>query len=142
MIWFKEYTLEYLNQMTGQDNILRHLDIRFLEAGPDFLRASLPVDARTHQPFGILHGGATCVLAETLGSVASIMVIDPEKKFAVGSFISCNHLRPMTRGLVIGTCRPVHLGKTKHVWDILVTSEDGKPIAKSELTCAVTDKAD
>ena len=140
MIWFAAPTLPHLNAMTEDDNILRHLGLRFTDIGDDFLKAELAVDARTRQPYGILHGGATCVLAETLGSVASLLVINPATKFAVGSVITANHLRPVKSGVVTGICRPVHLGRTKHVWDILITNERGKSVAKCELTCAVTDK--
>jgi 1,4-dihydroxy-2-naphthoyl-CoA hydrolase len=139
-IWFKKYELSDLATMTVSDNILNHLGLKFVEIGPDYLKATLPVDARTHQPYGILHGGATCVLAETLGSVASIMVVDTARNHAVGSIITTNHLRPIREGLITGTCRPVHLGRTKHVWDIRVESAEGKLIAKAELTCAVTEK--
>ena len=139
-IWFKDYKLSDIAPMAKADNILSHLGLVFTEIGDDYLKATLPVDARTHQPYGVLHGGSTCVLAETLGSVASIMVIDPETKFAVGSVITANHLRPVKSGLITGTCRAVHLGRTKHVWDIIVTNAEGKTSAKCELTCAVTDK--
>ena len=140
MIWHAQYTLDGLNEMTVQDNILNHLGLKFVEIGPDYLRAILPVDQRTHQPYGILHGGATCVLAETLGSVASLLVIDQKTKHAVGSVIVANHLRPVEKGLITGVCRPVHLGRTKHVWDIRITDEQDKLTAKCELTCAVSDK--
>lgn len=140
MIWFKEPKLEDLYPMLGNNNILSLIGLEFTEIGEDFLKGRMPVDERTHQPHGILHGGATCVLAETLGSVASLLVINPEEKYAVGSFITANHLRPMREGYVEAVCRPVHLGKTKHVWDILVSNERGKTIAKCELTCAVTNK--
>lgn len=140
MIWFQNYDIEELNAKSAEDNILDRLGIRFTGIGPDWLAATMPVDPRTHQPYGILHGGATCVLAESLGSFASLLVIDRERYFAVGSMITANHLRPVKTGHVTGTCRPVHLGRTKHVWDILVHDERQKLIAKSELTCAVTDK--
>lgn len=140
MIWFRKYTLEELNGRAAEDNILNHLGLKFIAIGEDSLSATLPVDHRTHQPYGILHGGATCVLAETLGSFASLMVIDLDKHFAVGSVITANHLRPVEAGLVTGTCRPVHVGRTKHVWEIVVVNEQGKMIAKCELTCAVTPK--
>ena len=139
-IWFKKYTLTDIAPMAKADNVLNLLGLVFTEIGPDYLKATLPVDARTHQPYGVLHGGSTCVLAETLGSVSSIMVVDPEKNHAVGSVITANHLRSVTSGLVTGTCKPVHLGRTKHVWDILVENDQGKPVAKCELTCAVIDK--
>jgi len=140
MIWFKPYSL---SDITGMErSILKNLGIVFTNIGTDTLTATMPVDERTHQPYGLLHGGATCVLAETLGSVASLLVIDPDKKFAVGSVITANHLRPVREGIVTGHCRAIHLGRTKHVWEINVTNEQGKLIARSELTCAVTDKVE
>lgn len=140
MIWFKPYTLAEISAFVKAENILDILGLEFLEIGPDFVKARLPVDKRTHQIHGILHGGATCVLAETVGSFASLMCVDPEKEYAVGSVITANHLRPASEGFVIATCTPVHIGRTKHVWDIPVHSETGKLIAKCELTCAVTPK--
>jgi 1,4-dihydroxy-2-naphthoyl-CoA hydrolase len=141
MIWFREYKVEDLPAMiTSQDNILTRLGLEFTEIGPDYVKARLPVDFRTRQIHGILHGGATAVLAETVGSFASLMCIDLDKYYAVGSMIIANHLRPASEGFVTATCKPVHLGRTKHVWDIPVHADNGKIIAKCELTCAVTDK--
>jgi 1,4-dihydroxy-2-naphthoyl-CoA hydrolase len=140
MIWFKPYTIPDIKTLVTADNILDHLGLEFTEIGPDFLKARLPVDKRTHQIHGILHGGATCVLAETAGSFASLMCIDLEKDYAVGSVITANHLRPITEGFVTAICKPVHIGRSKHVWDIPVYSDAGKLVAKCELTCAVTPK--
>lgn len=127
--------------ITARDgNILQVLGIEYVEVGPDFLKLRMPVDKRTHQVHGILHGGATCVLAETAGSLASLMVVDLETKYAVGSVITANHLRPVKDGFVTATARPVHLGRSKHVWDILIHDDAGKLAAKCELTCAVTAK--
>lgn len=140
MIWFKSYKIEEIKSLIITDNILDHLGIAFVEIGPDYLKVNMPVDRRTRQVHGILHGGATCVLAETAGSFASLMSIDLEKYYAVGSVITANHLRPIDSGHITATCRPVHVGRTKHVWDILVHSDEGKLVAKCELTCAVTEK--
>ena len=140
-IWYKDYKPEELRGLITADNILEHLGLEFTEVGADFVKARLPVDKRTHQIHGILHGGATCVLAETVGSFASLMCIDLEKYYAVGSMITANHLRPVDSGYITATCRPVHVGRTKHVWDILVHADNGKLIAKCELTCAVTARA-
>ena len=137
MIWFKDYTIEEITNLITNDNILDHLGLEFVEVGKDYLKARLPVDKRTHQIHGILHGGATCVLAETVGSFASLMMVDLEKKYVVGSMITVNHLRPVKSGYITATCIPVHTGRSKHVWDILVHSDEGKLIAKCELTCAV-----
>lgn len=140
MIWFKNYKLEELSSLITTDNILDHLGLEFIEIGEDFVKARLPVDKRTHQIHGILHGGATCVLAETVGSFASLMCIDMDKHYAVGSQITANHLRPVNDGYITATCKPVHIGRKKHVWDILVHADNSKLIAKCELTCMVTEK--
>lgn len=140
MIWYKKYTLEEIAQFVTHENIVEGIGIEFTEIGDDFVKAQMPVDKRTHQIHGILHGGASCVLAETIGSFASLMVVDQEKNYAVGSQISVNHLRPVKEGFVHAICKPVHLGKSKHVWDILIESDQGKLVAKCELTCAVISK--
>ena len=137
MIWHKKYTLEEIAKFVTHENIVEGIGIEFTEIGDDFVTARMPVDKRTHQIHGILHGGASCVLAETIGSFASLMVVDQEKNYAVGSQISVNHLRPVKEGFVHAICKPVHLGKSKHVWDILIESDQGKLVAKCELTCAV-----
>jgi len=141
MIWFKQYSLDDLKAMMTHESIVSHIGIEFLEILPDGLKMRMPVDHSTHQIHGILHGGATCVLSETAGSVASLMVVNPDTHYAVGSVITCNHLRPVKDGFVTAHCTPVHLGRTKHVWDIRVTDNSGKLAARSELTCAVTAKA-
>ena len=110
MIWFKPYTLDYLEGLRNA-NMGTHLGIEFTDIGPDYLCARMPVDSRTTQPFGILHGGASCVLSETLGSVAAWMTIDPEHFRAVGIEINANHIRAVTQGFVIGRCSPMHTGK-------------------------------
>ena len=98
----------------------------------------MPVDKRTHQPFGILHGGASVVLVETLGSIASFLCLpDPEKQHAVGLEINANHLRPVKQGFVYGTVRPIHLGRTTHIWDIRITNEENKLVCISRLTVAI-----
>ena len=142
MIWHKPYDIPALDAMitAREGNILLALGIEYVEIGPDFLKMKMPVDKRTHQVHGILHGGATCVLAETVGSLASLMVVDLDHRYAVGSVITANHLRPVKDGFVTATARPVHLGRSKHVWDIMVNDDAGRLIAKCDLTCAVTDK--
>ncbi len=141
MIWFKDYNLDEIKALITHENILEHLGIEFLEIGKDTLKARMPVDSRTHQVHGILHGGATCVLAETVGSFASLMCVDLDTQYSVGSHISVNHLRPVKVGFVTATASPIHLGRSKHVWDIEIHSDEGKLVAKSELTCAVTAKS-
>lgn len=141
MIWFKAYNIADLRDLMTHSSIVEHIGIEFAEIGNDYLKLRMPVDHRTHQIHGILHGGATCVLTETAGSVASLMVVNPDTHYAVGSVITTNHLRPVKAGFVTATARAIHLGRTKHVWDILVHDDMGKLAAKSELTCAVTPKA-
>lgn len=120
------------------DSIVRHLGIEFTEAGEGYLLARMPVDGRTHQPFGILHGGASVVLAESLGSTASWMLLDdPANQKAVGLEINANHLRPVREGWVYGRCTPIHTGRTTHVWDVRITDEGGKLVCVSRLTVAI-----
>lgn len=140
-IWHKPYSIPEIEGFITHETIVRGLGIEFTGIGADSIAAKMPVDHRTHQIHGILHGGASCVLAETIGSFASLMVVDLETHYAVGSQISVNHLRPVTAGFVHAHCKPVHLGKSKHVWDIIITDDNGKAVAKSELTCAVVAKA-
>jgi len=134
-IWKKEFIIEDLNQFR-KNSIVGHLDIEFLEKGDDFLSATMPVDKKTVQPMGILHGGASVVLAETLGSAASIMTLD-ESHYSVGLEIKANHLKSASKGFVTGTAKPVHLGRTTQVWDISVENEENKLICISRLTMAV-----
>jgi 1,4-dihydroxy-2-naphthoyl-CoA hydrolase len=116
--------------------IVGRLGIEFTEFGPDFICAAMPVDHRTIQPMGILHGGASVVLAETLGSVASFLALDADH-YSVGLQITANHLKQVRTGKVTGTVRPVHLGRTTHVWDITIENEDREPVCVSRLTMAV-----
>jgi uncharacterized protein (TIGR00369 family) len=113
------------------------LDIRFEAIGDDWISASMPVDHRTKQPYGLLHGGASVVLAETLGSIASALVVDHEKMMCVGLEVNANHLRSATSGRVTAVCRPVHLGASTHVWDIRIADEKGRQVCISRLTVAV-----
>jgi 1,4-dihydroxy-2-naphthoyl-CoA hydrolase len=124
----------------GENTMGSFLDIRFTEIGPDYLRASMPVDVKTRQPYGLLHGGASAALAETVGSVASSLCIDTEKQICVGMEINCNHLRAKRDGLVTATAKPLHLGATSHVWDIRITDEQERLVCVSRLTVAVLKK--
>lgn len=135
MIWKKEFTVKDLNDFRN-NTLVGHLDIRFLEKGDDFLVASMPVDGRTRQPMGLLHGGASVVLAETLGSSASYMTLE-EGCGSVGLEIKANHLKSVSDGEVIGKARAVHLGRTTQVWDIDITSPAGDLVCISRLTMAV-----
>lgn len=132
----KEVTLESLQAM-GQGSMIEHLGIVFTEVGADYITATMPVDHRTKQPHGLLHGGASVVLAETLGSVAANCVLDSGKYYCVGLDINANHIRSVRSGLVTGTAKPVHIGKTTQVWEILIYGEDQQLVCISRLTMAV-----
>jgi uncharacterized protein (TIGR00369 family) len=135
-LWQTAPDLETLNARQ-RGTIGEVLDIRFEAVGEDFVTASMAVDARTHQPFGLLHGGASVVLAETVGSVASVLCVDPERFYCVGLEVNANHLRGVRSGRVTATARPVHIGRSTHVWDIRLVDEQGKPTCISRLTVAV-----
>ena len=132
----KEVTLESLQAM-GQGSMIEHLGIVFTEVGADYITATMPVDHRTKQPYGLLHGGASVVLAETLGSVAANCVLDTEKYYCVGLDINANHIRSVRSGLVTGTAKPVHIGKTTQVWEILIYGNGQQLVCISRLTMAV-----
>lgn len=117
-----------------------HLGIEFLEVSPTLIKAKMPVDHRTVQPFGILHGGASVALAETLGSIAAQMNIDQEKYITVGLDINANHIRSIRSGFVYGTTNPLHIGKRTHVWEIRITDEDDKLVCISRLTVSIIEK--
>lgn len=140
MIWFRPYTLEEVHFRTA--TLASALGIEFIELGPDYFRGRMPVDDRTRQPYGILHGGASVALAETLGSVGAMLVIDPSKYRTVGQEINANHVRAVASGFVIGTARPLHLGKRSQVWDIRIVDEQDKLVCISRLTMAVLEKQD
>lgn len=139
MIWFREYKVEEINGRP-KNHLGALLGIEFMDIGEDFITARMPVDERTHQPYGILHGGASVVLAETLGSVASSMVIDWEKYIGVGLEVNANHLRPVKSGYVSGVCKSVHIGGKTHVWDIKIYDDRGKMNCISRLTVAIIPK--
>lgn len=120
--------------------MIRHLGIEFIEVGNDYLKATMPVDERTKQPLGILHGGASVVLAETLGSTGATLCIDTEKQYCVGLDINANHLRSARSGTVTGVARPVHLGRRTQVWQIHIYNEQEKLVCLSRLTMAVLDR--
>jgi 1,4-dihydroxy-2-naphthoyl-CoA hydrolase len=137
-IWFKKFEIEMLNGLRNA-NMAGHLGIEFLEVSDNHLKARMPVDERTKQAFGILHGGASCVLSETLGSVAAWMCIDSDKKRAVGIEINANHIRPVSEGFVTGICKPIQIGRSIHVWNTEIFRDDGKLSCTSRLTCAIKD---
>jgi len=117
------------------------LGMEWTELGDDYLKIRMPVDQRTKQPYGLLHGGASCALAETMGSVASQLVLDPNKFICVGLEINANHIRSARSGYVHGIARPLHLGGTTHVWDIKIYDDQEKLICISRLTLAILKKA-
>lgn len=135
-IWFKPFNIDDMEQR-NQKTLVSHLNIVFTEVGDNYLVATMPVDDTTKQYMGILHGGASCVLAESVGSVAANYVIDSEKYRAVGQDINANHVRPVSSGLVTGIATPFHLGKSSQVWDIKIINENKKLICISRLTMAV-----
>lgn len=136
MIWKNRPTLDALNKL-GENTAVAHLGIQFTEVGDDSLTATMPVNERTRQPLGLLHGGASALLAETLGSVASALCIDFPRQQAVGIEINASHLRPVRGGFVTGIVRPIRLGRTTHVWDIRISDEEDQLICIARLTMAV-----
>ncbi|WP_370520520.1 hotdog fold thioesterase [Thioalkalivibrio sp. XN279] len=135
-IWHQAPTVESLNAMS-KDTLVEHVDIRFTEVGDDYIAGTMPVDNRTTQPFGLLHGGATVVLAETLGSSAANCCLDMSTHYAVGLEINTNHLRSVRSGRVKATARPIHIGRSTQVWEIRTEDESGRLTAISRLTMAV-----
>lgn len=139
-IWKQTGSLDDINA-SSRDTLVSTLDIRVIEVGDDFLRGTMPVDARTRQPFGLLHGGASVALAETLGSLAGNLCLDPTKEVAVGLDINANHIRAVTSGLVTGTARPLHVGRSTHVWEIRIEDAQQRLVCISRLTLAVVPKS-
>lgn len=139
-IWHnKELTLAHIEGF-GKNTMADHLGIRFSELGENFLKATMPVDERTKQPYGLLHGGASVALAETLGSVGAALVIDPELFICVGQEINANHLRGVKGGLVTGITTPIHIGAGSHVWEIKIYDEAEKLVCISRITVAILKK--
>jgi 1,4-dihydroxy-2-naphthoyl-CoA hydrolase len=138
-IWFTETDVDVINNRP-KNHIGALLGIEFIEIGDGFIKAKMPVDARTHQPYGILHGGASVVLAESIGSIASALIIDPEKYMAVGQEVNANHLRPVKSGFVTGICTPIHIGGKTHVWDIKIYDDHCRMSCISRLTVAIVPK--
>ncbi len=138
-IWHHEITINALNAL-GKNNMLEHLGIEFTEIGDDFLVARMPVDHRTHQPIGIMHGGASTVLAETIGSTAANCCIDQAKYYCVGLDINTNHIRSIRDGFVTGIAKPFHVGRTTQVWGIEIINEKKQLISINRLTMATLDR--
>ncbi len=135
-IWKQPTDLARINGWSA-NTMMETLGIRLTAIGDDWLQGTMPVDHRTHQPFGLLHGGASVVLAETLGSTAALLTLDPAREVAVGLDINANHVRGVRSGSVTGTARMLHLGRTTQVWEIRIESEEGALVCISRLTMAV-----
>jgi 1,4-dihydroxy-2-naphthoyl-CoA hydrolase len=136
-IWHKkDLSLDDLAGL-GKHTMGEHIGIRFSEVGDNYIKATMPVDHRTHQPYGLLHGGASVALAETLGSVGAAMVIDTEKFICVGQEINANHIRGVREGLVTGITTPLHIGRTSHVWEIKIFDEKERLVCVSRITVAI-----
>jgi len=139
-IWHSlDISLDQLNEW-GDNTMGSCLGMEFTEIGPDYLRMMMPVDHRTVQPYGLLHGGASAALAETVGSMASGLVIDSQKQICVGLEINANHIKGVRDGYVHAIARPLHLGSTTHVWDIRITDDQHKLVCISRLTVAILPK--
>lgn len=134
-------TTDILNEAC-HNSLVKHLGIVFTDVGPDFMKAKMPVDYRTHQPLGILHGGASLALAETLGSMAATFSVDNKTYNCVGLEINANHVRSVHSGWVYGTTKPLHMGKSTQIWEIIINNESGELVCISRLTIAVIKKKD
>ena len=134
-----EITVEQLNQFS-QNTLVQHLGIEILRIGEDFIEARMPVDARTHQPYGLLHGGASVALAESLGSMAAHCSVNDPNKYCVGLEINANHLKSVKTGFVTGITRPIHVGQRTHVWETRITNEQNDLVCISRITMAVIDR--
>ena len=138
-LWKTQTTLDQLKERS-KNTLAEHLGIEYLEIGDDYLKAKMPVDYRTKQTAGLLHGGASVVLAETLGSIAAGLCVNREKKSIVGLEINANHIRPVTEGWVTGVTKPIHVGNTTQIWEIKIYNDQDKLICISRLTVANIDK--
>lgn len=139
-IWYQAIDIQMANQRS--DNTMgSYLGIEFIEAGDDYLTARMPVNEKTKQPIGIMHGGASCVLAETVGSTAANYCVDNNRSYCVGLDINTNHVRAMREGFVYGTARPFHLGKSTQVWGIEIKNEQGQLVSVTRLTMAVLQRS-
>ncbi len=139
-IWFKEFSVQQLNER-GKNTMSDFLDIQFTEVGDNYMSATMPVNERTKQPIGILHGGANVVLAETIASTAANAVVDLSHFYCVGLEINANHIRSVREGLVKATTSPLHLGRSTQVWEIKILDEAGKITCISRMTASVIARA-
>ncbi len=139
-IWHNKTNTVHDLQRWATGTMSEHLGIEILEIGENFIRAKMPVDQRTRQPYGILHGGASAALSETVGSIASALATDRQKFQTVGIELNINHIKSVKEGFVYATCKPLHIGRLTHVWDIRISNEEGQLTAVSRLTVAVIEK--
>jgi uncharacterized protein (TIGR00369 family) len=139
MIWKQKVDPGQIHEM-GKHTMVDLLGIEIIDVGEDYLTGRMPVDRRTIQPMGLLHGGASVVLAETLGSVAANLCVDPDRFYCVGLEVNANHLMSVKSGFVYGTARSIHIGKRTQVWEIRISDPQGKPVCISRLTLAVVEK--
>ncbi len=137
-IWYDGFPLAHARKLAGEC-MIGHLGIELLEAGRDYLKARMPVDERTRQPLGLLHGGASVALAETLASVAAAFTLDRSRHYGAGLEINANHLRPVSEGFVIGVARPCHLGRTTQVWEVHIRDQNDRLVCVSRVTLAIRD---
>lgn len=139
-IWYADPTPESIEWM-NRETLADALHIRVTEIGDDFIKGTMPVDGRTKQPFGLLHGGASVALAETLGSIASYLMVNPELFIGVGIEINANHIKAVKSGVVTGICRPIHAKGMNHIWEIKIYNESEELTCISRFTCAVVSKS-
>jgi 1,4-dihydroxy-2-naphthoyl-CoA hydrolase len=139
-IWHNQPILSYINSL-NKNTLGETLGIEFIEVGPDYLVATMPVDERTKQPFGLLHGGANVALAETLGSVASLLVVNSDVFIGVGVEINANHIKAVIKGKVRGVCSPLNVSGKNHVWDIKIYNEANELTCVSRFTCTIIPKS-
>lgn len=139
-IWFKEFDVRFVNERS-RGTLVELLSIEFVAAGDDYATAKMPVDARTRQPAGMLHGGASVVLAETLASWSASLTVDPSLHHCVGLEINANHVRAVASGWVTGTARPLHLGRSTQIWEVRIVDEQDRLVCISRVTMAVLNMA-
>jgi 1,4-dihydroxy-2-naphthoyl-CoA hydrolase len=139
-IWYSDPTVESIDWMNAK-TLSESLNIRVTEIGNDFIKGTMPVDERTKQPFGLLHGGASVALAETLGSIASWLLVNPEMFIGVGIEINANHIKAVTSGFVTGVCKPIHVKGINHIWEIKIFNDAGELTCISRFTCTIIAKS-
>lgn len=139
-IWYGNPTVESIEWMNAK-TVAESLNIRVTEIGNDYIKGTMPVDDRTKQPFGLLHGGASVALAETLGSIASFLMVNPDLFIGVGIEINANHIKAVTGGMVTGICKPIHAKGMNHIWEIKIYNDAGDLTCISRFTCSIVSKA-